>query len=314
MRKMIHRELMKCMGQFFQQQSGSHTTKNDANMIQDSAKRNTPFDGHYAFSVLPSMHETEQIVDSGASTRICANTELLYTTYKSESPTKIYLPNGFSKIMAFVEKVKLTKDIQLDEVLYVQGLSLNQAINAHVQHPEVYRKLVGHMSNLNLSRPDISHATQQLTQFIAHKTMVHCQAAIHVLKYLKGCPYLGVFYPSSLSFQLKEYSDTDWALVLIPENLLKGIVFFQAKASSHGNAKIQSIVSVSYIQSEYKVIASTAREFVWKHNLLEEFHITSPLHISLFRENHVIIQISQNVMFNERTIHLDIDCQVVSSV
>lgn len=60
-------------------------------MVQESNKRSNPFEGHFAFSILPSMEETNWIVDSGASTHICANPELLYTTYKLDTPLFSFL-------------------------------------------------------------------------------------------------------------------------------------------------------------------------------------------------------------------------------
>lgn len=53
------------------------------------------------------------------------------------------------------------------------GISLAQGDDPHLQQPDVYRKLVGQLLYLNLTRPDISHATQQLSQFMANPTMVH---------------------------------------------------------------------------------------------------------------------------------------------
>lgn len=117
---------MKCMGQFFQQQSnGTSSNESDANLVHETARKSQPFDGHFAFSVLPSMLETEWIIDSRASSHICSNPELLYTTHQLEKPTVIYLPDGSSKSVAYAGKVRLTKDIVLNNVLYVREFTHN---------------------------------------------------------------------------------------------------------------------------------------------------------------------------------------------
>lgn len=113
------------MGQFLHQQPTFSPNKTDANMIQDSLKRSNPFEGHFAFSILLSMDETEWIVDSGASTHICANPKLLYTTYKLDAPTTIILPDGTLRTVAFAGKARVNKDIVLEEVLYVPGFTHN---------------------------------------------------------------------------------------------------------------------------------------------------------------------------------------------
>lgn len=89
------------------------------------------------------------------------------------------------------------------------GLSLCQGPGVAPQQPDMYRSLVRRLLYLNLTRPDITRATQQLSQFVAKPTLVHRNAAIHLLKYLKGCPSLRLFYPSSLPFQVQAYTDAN---------------------------------------------------------------------------------------------------------
>lgn len=72
-----------------------------------------------------------------------------------------------------------------------------------------YRCLVGQLLYLNFTRPDLSHATQQLSQFVARPTKTHWKAALHVLRYLKGCPSLSLHIPSINDFHLVAYSDAD---------------------------------------------------------------------------------------------------------
>lgn len=74
-----------------------------------------------------------------------------------------------------------------------------------------YRRLDGRLLFLTTSRPDISFSVQQLSQFMARPTQVHYNAALRVLKYVKGAPALGLFFPSNSQIQLKGYYDSDWA-------------------------------------------------------------------------------------------------------
>lgn len=55
------------------------------------------FDGHYAFSIVPSMERSVWIVDSGASAHVCCDKEILHTTYWLEKPVVIHLPDGSTK-------------------------------------------------------------------------------------------------------------------------------------------------------------------------------------------------------------------------
>lgn len=118
------------------------------------------------------------------------------------------------------------------------GMVLSQGAEEPLQDPESYRRLVGQLLYLNLTKPDISHETQQLSQYVAKPTIVHWHAAIHVLKYLKGCPSLGVFYPSHNSFQFKAYTDADWGSCVDSRRSLTGFcVFMGSSLLSLGSAR-----------------------------------------------------------------------------
>ena len=64
---------------------------------------------------------------------------------------------------------------------------------------------------LNTTRPDISLATQQLSQFLNSPTITHYKAACKTLRYLKNNLGLGLFFPRSSEAQVLGYVDADWA-------------------------------------------------------------------------------------------------------
>ena len=68
-----------------------------------------------------------------------------------------------------------------------------------LKEPEKYRRLIGRLLYLNFTRPDINYAVQQLSQFLHAPTNIHWKAALHVLKYLKGCPSKGLFFERGAS-------------------------------------------------------------------------------------------------------------------
>lgn len=73
------------------------------------------------------------------------------------------------------------------------GLSLSKHDGDYSQDPEPYRRIVGQLLYLNLTRRDITYAAQQLSQFVAKPTTAHWKAVLHVLRYLQSCPSLGCF-------------------------------------------------------------------------------------------------------------------------
>jgi len=74
----------------------------------------------------------------------------------------------------------------------------------------VYRRLIGRLMYFSNTRPDITFSVQQLSQFFDKFTIAHYNAAIKILKYMKGAPSLGLFFSSSSSAHFKAFCDSDW--------------------------------------------------------------------------------------------------------
>lgn len=191
------------------------------------------------------------------------------------------------------------------------GLVLSQGAEPVLAEPDMYRKLVGQLLYLNLTRPDISHATQQLSPFVSKPTKVHWNAALHVLKYLKGCPSYGIFISTHSSLTLQAYSDVDWGACLDTRKSLTGLCVFLGDTLLSWKCKKQKTVSTSSAEAEYRALSATAKELVWIVALLREFGVSCTLPISLYCDNQAAIHITKNQVFHERTKHLDIDCHFV---
>lgn len=54
MAKLIQTEIAKCFNQYNQKNQGGGAST-DVNMVQGGKNKQTPFEGHYAFTVVPSM-------------------------------------------------------------------------------------------------------------------------------------------------------------------------------------------------------------------------------------------------------------------
>lgn len=103
------------------------------------------------------------------------------------------------------------QDCQPVSIPFSRNLHLSNKDVPLKSDPEPYRRLVGKLLYLNMTRPDISYCVQQLSQFLNAPAISHFQAGMHVLKYLKGTINMGLFYPSKSELILKGYCDADWA-------------------------------------------------------------------------------------------------------
>jgi len=89
-----------------------------------------------------------------------------------------------------------------------------------------YQRLVGLLLYLITTRLDISFTTQQLSQFMSKPTRSHFVVAMRVLKYLKGCPGRGLFFPRDSQLQLTGFSDADWGICIDSRRFITCYCFF----------------------------------------------------------------------------------------
>jgi len=73
-----------------------------------------------------------------------------------------------------------------------------------------YRGIIGSLLYLTASRPDIMFSTCLCARFQANPKESHLIAVKRILKYLKGTPTLGLFYPARGNFQLQAFTDSDY--------------------------------------------------------------------------------------------------------
>ncbi|KAL0294844.1 UNVERIFIED_CONTAM: Retrovirus-related Pol polyprotein from transposon RE1 [Sesamum radiatum] len=130
---------------------------------------------------------------------------------------------------------KFIRDIIFDTGLHstrptTSPLPPDVKLSAHnstlLSDAEPYRRLVGQLLYLSFTRPDISFGAQQLSQFVHAPCTVHMDAALHLVRYLKGCPERGLFFPASSSLSLTAYCDADWASCTDSHRSLIGYCIF----------------------------------------------------------------------------------------
>ncbi|KAK0605442.1 hypothetical protein LWI29_026876 [Acer saccharum] len=90
-----------------------------------------------------------------------------------------------------------------------QGLKLSDKSDS-LKDPSRHRRLVGRLIYLTVSRLDITYAVHVLSRFMHQPRKLHMEAALRVVRYLKGAPGQGLFFSSNSDFRLRAYCDSDW--------------------------------------------------------------------------------------------------------
>ncbi|CAM8898856.1 unnamed protein product [Rhodiola kirilowii] len=179
--------------------------------------------------------------------------------------------------------------------------------------PMPYRRLVGKLIYLTITRPDLAYPVHILSQFMQGPTEEHLGAAHKLLRFIKGSPAQGLFFPSSSDLRLQAFCDADWASCPVTRKSITGHCVLLGSSAVSWKTKKQPVVSRSSAESEYRSMAATCCELVWLVRLIKDMGVIAETPIPLYCDNKAAIHIAHNPVFHERTKHVELDCHLVRS-
>ncbi|GJZ25819.1 retrovirus-related pol polyprotein from transposon RE1 [Tanacetum coccineum] len=165
------------------------------------------------------------------------------------------------------------------------NLKLSLGKGSSLSNPEAYRRLVGRLLYLTMTRPHISYVVQHLSS---------------VSK--------GLLYPVQPHLHITGFSDVDWAACLMTRRSLTGYSIFLGHSLVSWKTKKQQTVSSFSTEAEYRAMAVTTCEILWFSFLFKDLHMPVKLPITLFCDNKSAQQLTANPCFHDRSKLLDVDC------
>nr|KAJ0195196.1 hypothetical protein LSAT_V11C700353940 [Lactuca sativa] len=171
-----------------------------------------------------------------------------------------------------------------------------------------YRRLVGRLLYVQVTRPDIAFAVNTLSQFVSAPRETHWIAALRVLRYLKATPGQGIFLPADSDLTLVAYCDFDWLGCPFTRRSKTGYFITLGGAPISWKTKKQSVVSRSSAEAEYRSMATTVSEILWLRWLLTDIEASQTAATRLYCDNQATGHIANNPVFHERTKHVEMDC------
>ena len=175
----------------------------------------------------------------------------------------------------------------------------------------LYRRLVGSLVYLTVTRPDISYAIHQVSQYLSIPRSTHYAAVLRILRYLKGTLFHGLFYSAHSPLVLCAFSDADWAGDSTDRRSTTGYCFLLGSSLISWRSKKQTFVARSSTEAEYRAFADTTSELLWLRWLLKDLCVSTSSTTSLYCDNQSAIHIVYNNVFHERTKHIEIDCHFI---
>ena len=250
---------------------------------------------------------------------------------------KRYLQNSFqtkdlSKLCYFldIEVARSKEGINLSQRKYVldileeTGLLGSKLVETPVEpnvklyedqgellsNPERYRRLVGKLNYLTITRLDISFAVSVLSQFMKDPRLPHWEAVIRIMRYLKAHPGCGLLYKANGHLWVEAYTDADWARSPSDRKSTTRYCTFLGGNLITWRSKKQTVVARSSAEAENRAMAHTSCELMWIKHLLEKLRFVVQLLMTVHCDNQSAIYIASNPVFHERTKRIEVDCHI----
>ncbi|XP_019227532.1 PREDICTED: uncharacterized protein LOC109208835 [Nicotiana attenuata] len=173
--------------------------------------------------------------------------------------------------------------------------------------PDTYRSFIGKLNFLTHTRLDLFFAVQHLSQFLKTPRVPHMEAALYVLRYLKGTPDIGVFLNNSSNLSLHGYCDSDLAACPDTRKYVTGLCVSFGGSLISWKSKKQQVVSLSSAEAEYKALSKFGAELSWLARLFSDLGMPLSAPIPVICDSMAAIHIAKNPVFHERTKHIELD-------
>ncbi|XP_070020087.1 uncharacterized mitochondrial protein AtMg00810-like [Nicotiana sylvestris] len=106
----------------------------------------------------------------------------------------------------------------------ITGIGSSEESDVALKDPGSYQRLVERLLYLTMTRPDIAFVVQVLSQYMHNPKVSHMEAALRVVRYIKGAPGLGLFMPAQNANELSAYCDSDWGSCLQTRRSVTGYI------------------------------------------------------------------------------------------
>ena len=192
--------------------------------------------------------------------------------------------------------------------------STKGSLGVEFENPTLYRRIVGGLQYLILTRPDIAYSVHKLSQYLSAPTLQHWLACKKVLRYLQATVTYGLYIQQEGTLEtigLTGYSDTDWACDIDNRKSIGAYCIFLGNNLVSWSSKKQAIVAKSSTESEYRALSAASFELSWLQSLFFELNITKLPTSVLWCDNQSAGDLARNPIFHSKSKHIELDIHYI---
>ena len=169
-----------------------------------------------------------------------------------------------------------------------------------------YMELLGSLLySASSTRPDIAYAVSELSKFASNPGLDHWNALIRVLLYLKGTDNFGLIYGAG-GKNIYGFMDASYARCPDSRKSRSGGLLLLNNAAVDWRSKMQTVIALSSMESEYIASCELVRLACWLRSCLSEigFPQTSPTPLGIDNRSAKIF--AEDWITQSKSKHIDI--------
>jgi hypothetical protein len=224
--------------------------------------------------------------------------------------SKIFFVSQTKYARSLLDMLRMT-NCKIPSTLMEKGMKLSTNTNSKEINESIYRQVVGILIYLTTTTLDLSFVVGFIS-ILMTTPKVECWTGVkQVLRYVKETLEFDILYNKRKYPRLCWYTYLNWEGSLDDIKSTSGYVFSLGTGAITWTNNKQHAISLSSTEVEYLGTMKGAREAVWLRRMLSDTHMQQTKPTPLLCDNQGVIKISNNLVFDECTKHVEVHCHFI---
>jgi hypothetical protein len=153
--------------------------------------------------------------------------------------------------------------------LVITGLELRKEDKGSKVDPTLFKRLVGSLMYLTMTRADIMYGVSLISRFMENTKESHWKEGKRTLRYVNGTKEFGIKYSTSEDSRVIGYTENDFGGIIDDMKSNSGYTFHFGIGMVSWASRKHPIVTLSSTEAEYVAATSASCQVVWMRRMLK---------------------------------------------